>query len=361
MSHEIGIHDKQQGLSQAWHGKTEILPVIALATCFLSLWDVLKRPLYRIVNRGLANESAPVPTATCEVVTTDTSLPVGTGKVVDAKSYTLLTNARFLAIVQSTLDLLPGFIVTSVGSVCNRARIFVSLAIAEYYLQDGMQFSASFTAAGREFKSYLNFMSSHDKSCPFTVNMGTVCIVCNNTFNANLHDTRNGKLRISIKHTSGMSDQLADVPSIIAAYFTTQETFKKTMDALALIPISEVDARALFVGFLYAKEQLEDDATEADKVEMSGRRRNQADRLVELFKTGKGNAGANLADVFSAATDYYSHESAGGTDNAGRQVASSEFGHGQTMKAAMFALLQDDKKTAKTIETGARVIAGQTV
>lgn len=357
MSHEIGKHDKQQGLSMAWHNLTEVLPVIDLKTCFLSTWDVIKRPLFRIING-----TPPVATSTCEVVSTVTDEVVGTTpKVVDANTYTLLTNARFLGLVADALLAIPGAMIESVGSVCNRARVFVTLRLPEFYTLGDKTVSATVLAGGREFKCFLNFLNSHDKSCVFTVVLSSICTVCNNTFGMNLADKDGKALRLNIKHTSGMEAHLADVPAIIGAFFATVERFVAVVNALALIPISETDARAWFVGFLYANEDAEDSATEADKIAMSGRRRNQTDRLTELFKTGKGNAGANLSDVFSAVTDYYTHESAGGIENASRQLASSEIpkAYGYTMKAVAFAMLQDDKRIAATIETGKRILAGQ--
>jgi len=352
MSHEINENDKQQGLSQAWHGLTEVLPFIDLKTCFLASWDVVKRPLFRAV-KGLGDVTTYQETQACEIVCTDNDALV-IGKPVDCKTYSLLTNSSFLDLVGQAMTQITGSFVASVGSVCNRGRIFVSVSIPEYYTKGEKTLSAKFNVAGREFTSYLNFLSSHDKSAPFIVNMGTVCTVCNNTFNANLLDENNKGLRINIKHTSEMAAKLADVPAIIGAFFATVERFQIVMANLVQIPISQSDAKAFFLGFLADKE--DETATESDKREISTRRINQVNRLTELFVSGKGNQGLNLADLFSAVTDYYTHESSGGDDKL-KQVASSEFGNGQTMKAFAFAVLQDDKKTAKLIANGHKLFA----
>lgn len=351
MSHEINETDKQQGLTQAWHGLTEILPVIDLKTCFLSTWDVIKRPLFRFFKDGSKEQ-----TESCEIVCTDDEKIV-IGKPVHKSTYTLLTNARFLQIIADSIAQIPGAVVASVGSVCSRARIFVSVEIPEYYTKGEKTVSAQFIAAGREFKCYLNFLSSHDKSCGFVVNMGSICTVCNNTFTCNLLDAGNKLFRVVIKHTSGMEDKLADVPALIGAFFATVEHFKTVMNALALVPVSEQDAQDFITGFLYVKDDDEFDSAEQAS-EMSTRRANQVSRMVELFKTGKGNAGQNLADLFSAITDYYTHESSGGEDKL-KQVASSEFGNGNAMKSYAFAVMQDDKRIAKLIQTGKKVREGQ--
>jgi hypothetical protein len=339
MSHEIGKMDKQQGLTQAWHGLTEIHAVLLLATCWLAVWDVQLRSLWRKLANGEMQE-----TDECEIVCTDAPDFI-VGKVVNKNTYSLFTNKAFLAIVQDALNRINGAVVATVGSVCNRGRIFVTLQVPEI---------KSFLAAGREFKPYLNFLSSHDKSAPFVVNLSTVCTVCNNTFGSNLHDEDNKALRISVRHTSGMEAMLADVPAIIEAYHASIQRFAEVMNQLAQIPIGFADARNFFAGFLTEKDQ-DSDKTEKEKSEVSSRRMNQIDRLCELFATGKGNKGKDLSDVFSAITDYYSHESSGGED-AEKQFASSEFGNGQTMKAFAFAVMQDDERIAKLIAKGEKVV-----
>lgn len=350
MSHEITDTDKQQGISQAWHGLTEVLPVILLSKCFLATWDVIKRPLYRHYEKD--GKQVQEMTDSAEIVCTDNP-EIIIGKPVEP-SYTLFTNKGFLALVQSALDKINGAIVASVGSVCGRARIFVTLQVPEI---------KSFMAAGREFKPYLNFLSSHDKSCGFIVNLGTVCTVCNNTFNMNLADKNEDTLRIQVKHTKNMADMLEGIPEIIAAYFVSVQRFAEIMDSLALVPISEKDAKAFFAGFLTRKQD-DSEKSKAEQAEVSTRRTNQINRLTELFKTGKGNKGENLSDVFQAVTDFYSHENSGAEKTGAeeeqarklRQLASSEFGTGQAMKALAFSILQDDKKTADLIAKGHKVL-----
>jgi hypothetical protein len=347
MSHEITAIDKQQGITQAWHGLTEVMSVILLNVCFLATWNVRKRPLYRpVVTKdaatGQITKTDYVETSACEVICTDDENIV-IGKPVDRESYSLLDNSSFLAIVQSAMDRISGAVVASVGSVCARARIFVTLQIPQL---------PSFVAADREFKPYLNFLSSHDKSAPFTVNLSTVCTVCNNTFTMNLLDADNSSFRVEIRHTKNMADSLADVPAMIEAFYATAHKFATTLNDLAKIEITASNARNFFAGFLTEKDG------EASQVELSGRRLNQIDRLTLLFATGKGNNGRNLADVFSAITDYYSHESvnASGKNTQG-QIESSEFGSGAAMKTLGFVVLQDAERVAKLTTRGETVFA----
>jgi len=382
MSHEIGKFDKHQGIEQAWHNKTEVhpewkdLPVATvLAACFLSTWDIVKRVLYRRIPVLMSIVGIKIPdtneqfveTETCELTCTDNP-EIIIGKPVHCQTYTVLTNAKFLKIIADTAAKLPGAFVASVLSCCDRARIAVALSIPrelnpQTFADNALSvvngaMTLTLNAANREFQFYLNFLSSHDKSAPFTVVLSTVCTVCNNTFNCNLLDRNDKRLRISIAHTKNMETALADVPEIVAAAFVTAEKFVATMQTFAAIAISENDARAFFTGFLSAKDANEEEsaANDSERAIISARRANQIARLVELFQTGKGNVGQNLADVFSAVTDYYSHESSGGEDTF-KQIASSEFGNGAAMKAFAFAVLQDEKKRAKLICDGQKLLA----
>lgn len=338
MSHEISEIDRQQGIEQAWHGLTEVMPVIVLRKCWLACWDVTKKVL------GVQNDTGEfVPGEFCQLVCTDKP-EIQIGAPVHCDTYSVLSNQSFLAIVQDALDKIRGAVVASVGSVCRRGRIFVTLRVPKM---------ETFQAAGREFKPYLNFLSSHDKSAPFTVILSTVCTVCNNTFGMNLVAGGQGTLKIVIKHTKDMANALADVSGIIDAYFASVQKFAEVMDKLAEIPVSAADAHAFFAGLLTEHKEATDEG-------FSTRTENQIDRLTVLFATGKGNKGENYSDVFSAVTDYYSHESVNSEgDNPEKQFASSEFGSGQAMKAFAFAVLQDDKRIAKLTASGHKAIAAR--
>ncbi len=299
MSHEINQHDRQEGLTQAWHGLTVIFPVISLLTCWLAKWDVKARDLFRPTEpNGDPDAPAYAPTGWQELVCTDNESIVVSKEPISPESYHVLTNKAFLALVADCMSGIPGAIVASVGSLCNRARIFVTLAVPDV---------GSFVAAGRVFKPYLSFLSSHDKSAELTVVASTVCTVCNNTFSANLQNTEGDTLRIGIKHRPGMAARIANIPGVVAAYYATVEHFKTVMDKLASMPCNGQEAQAFFAGLLMDGE--------GRKVSegLSTVSRNKVDRLVVLFATGKGNHGKDWSDVFQAVTDFYTHESAGPT------------------------------------------------
>lgn len=337
MSHEINEHDKQEGIFQAWHGKTDVKAVISLLTCWLAQWDVKPRTLWRIITGADGTETR-TDSGFQELACTDKPEVTVSKEPINPDTYHVLTNAAFLAIVSDAMASIPGAIVASVGSLCNRARIFVTLAIADV---------GSFQAAGREFKPYLNFLSSHDKSAEFTAVASTVCTVCNNTFSANLQNTEGDTLRIGIKHRPGMAGRLANVVGIIAAYYATVEHFKAVLNKLAAMPCTAKEAQAFFAGLLMDGE--------GRKVGdgLSTVSRNKVSRLVELFSTGAGNDGNGWDDVFQAVTDYYTHESAGPNADKLSQEETSEYKTGATKKARAYAVLQDDKLIADMMAKGA--------
>lgn len=345
MSHMISKIDRQEGIEQAWHGLTVVQSVIHLVSCWLAKWDVIKLPMME--PDGSQSEF-------CRIVCTDDN-KIRIGNPVHCDSYGLVTNADFLRVINEAIREIPGAVVASVGSVCGRSRIFVSIKLEEL---------AEFKAAGRTFVPYLNFLSSHDMSAPFAVNTSNICTVCNNTFGMNLASvgrqysglkaaeqaSREAKaVRVVLKHTKNVMDRLNNVPEIVDGFHGAQMLFKLKMDEIAKQSIGLDDANALFAGFLA-------DKPEDLKEKMSTRRANQVSRLVELFRNGAGNEGKNRADWFSAATDYYSHENAGGDDRM-RQFVSSEYGSGQTAKERAWRLVTDDKAVTATLARGKAVLA----
>ena len=143
MAHKIGNVDRQEGTFQAWHGLTDVKKVIQLATCWLAKWDVEKRPMRE--PDGSESEY-------CRIVCTDDpSLKIG--KPVHCETYGMISNADFLQICEDSMGEIQGATVESVGSVCDRGRIFVSVKVPDL---------KELTAAGRKFEPYLNFISSHD-------------------------------------------------------------------------------------------------------------------------------------------------------------------------------------------------------
>lgn len=79
--------------------------------------------------------------------------------------------------------------------------------------------------------------------------------------------------------------------------------------------------------------------------------------MVTLFQDARqGNHGRDAADLFSAVTDYYTHESSSGEDKQ-RQFVSSEYGAGLQRKQDFFAVLQDGERLKKVYARGLELCA----
>ena len=324
MSHKIGEYDKQEGVKQAWHGLTHVRENIAVDDNWLTKWEVSKQPMFNPDGS---------PSEWTRVTCSDNNLYIG--KPVHQDTYSLITNKQFLDIVNDALLSVKGAKIDSVGSVCDRGRVFVSVSIPDL---------PEFRAAGREFRAYLNFINSHDQSSPFAVNASNVCVVCDNTFRYNLHDRNNKVFRAVVKHTKNANDKLHDIDQMIEAYVGTQVRFKHLMDTLEDRPVSPPMARNFFTGL-----------HSPTIAEPSTQLLNKVDELQALFRSGRGNRGQTLADVFSAVTDYYTHQSSR-PSNPWKQVESSEYGYGATMKTNAMEILTDNEEYNKTLYRGQRVL-----
>jgi hypothetical protein len=319
MSHEIRTHDEQHGRKQAWHNLTRVNADLAISSedFYLASWDAeavkvqIRRKGQFISLPGGAWETllcdVPARNEDGELIPEGGTVPLFLSPPYDSRTYHVLTNKAFLGLISSSLSALGiSDAVESCGSVFDRRRTFVSIELPEFGEQ---------TLGHRNFKNYLNFINSFDQSVPFLANTSNTCMVCNNTMVANL--ASGGCL---VKHTKNMPDRLVKLPDVISEAIKWHRDFANDFLALESVTIDKQDALSLFVSFVAAGDSL------------STRAKNTAERLAQLFGCETvGNRGATLADVFSAITDFYSHESSGGSDKL-KQFQSSEFGSGATTK-----------------------------
>ena len=335
MAHRLFKHDKHQATKQAWHGLSEIRPEITLQDNWLRDWDLVSTPLFFADGSPALSVEADKDTQAKQwtISRCNDKPALQIGAPYNPGSFRPITNAEFLSLVEASIAGTDHKIV-SVGSVRNRGRVFLSIEL------QGMD---KFKAGGREFSAFLNYGNGHDKSSVLWINTSNVCTVCDNTFSMNLFEVENKRqdsqleskddLKIRVRHTKNAALRFPEIAKIIDKAIGVQAEFALAMEAADKLQISEDKARQIFAGFV----------APVGAESLSTRAENTVSRLVELFKSGNGNSGRNVGDLFHAATDYYTHESAGGEDRA-KQFLSSEFGSGSTRKLEFYNLVRDDKQ-----------------
>ena len=332
MAHNINQFDKHQATKQAWHGKSEIMPEITLDNNWLTKWELVPVILQK---KGVDTKYSILE---CSDNGEEIGLPYNPG------SFKPINNAEFLELVRQSISGTSHKIV-SVGSVRNRGRVFLSIELA------GME---KFKAAGREFSAFLNFGNGHDKSSVLWVNCSNICSVCDNTFQANLVRVENkakamnddsDDLNIRQRHTKNANLKLPEIAKLVDAAIGVQAEFQIAMEELSTIAINKQDAKALFAGFIGRNS-----VADVSKG-LSTRASNTVDKLLELHVNGRGNDGNDLSDAFSAITDWYSHNSSGGT-NVNRQILSSEFGAGAVAKTEFWDMVRNPSRRNEIVTRG---------
>jgi hypothetical protein len=263
-----------------------------------------------------------------KILTATDNPDLNIGKPYNDKSYTVINNETMLGMVYSAAPDLP---LESCGSLQDRSKVFLSFGIDEGDLE----------IEHRKFDAFLNFGNSFDQSTPFWVNVSNICTVCMNTFGENLRDPNGKIVKVRIRHTKNAMNAIDNMPEIISAALHVQREFGKSFTELMGQKASIDDARNWFTGFV----------TPEGADEVSKRSQNSIDRLIYLFRNGQGNDGKDWADVFSAITDFYTHESSGG-DNKWKQYVSSEFGTAAIKKQAAWNAIINQTNRSEIIRRG---------
>ncbi len=320
--HQIGKMDKQQGRTMGWHKLTDVVADLSLDNCLFRDYEIIAQPTF--VNW----QGAHIPTGEKRLVCTDNGLPIGKSY---SDSFTQFSNKQLLDTLRGAIDG-SGLTLESCGTVRDRESRFLTFKLAG---------AEKFQAGGRDFDAFLNVLDDITGKHQLMFLSGSTCVVCANTFAVALKGE--GKnVNEKIRHTKNAAFKLPNISEIIAQAVLSQETFAKKFNKLSEIPFIEEEAKGLFTASVVGADEITPDTF------LSRRSLNTADTLTTLFRTGAGNAGRTLADVFSAATDYYTHTSAGGDDRA-KQFLSSEFGNGAQNKRDFLTLLDRPVKELRSL------------
>lgn len=327
MAHNITKRDRQDGIKQAWHQLTNVVDNIDIDNCFLTEWEIEKQPVFIPIQGEMVETTFQV------LIGSDDGQVIG--KPFD-KTYKPISNSMFLSLVKEIISKVNGIKIESVGSVCNRGRVFVSASIKEHEK----------TVIGkREFHNFINFGTSHDQSTKLWVNNSNICTVCDNTFTFNMNG---GRHIASAVHRGDVELKLQNVDIVVKDFLGAQSDFEERFTKLTGIGITEEDVRPLYAGFI---------TRNSFNPGLVNSINQKTENLTSLFFNGRGNSGKDLADAFSAVTDYYTHNSTRkGGENKERQFVSSEFGIGSIHKRAFWEIVNDENILDRTVERGKTTI-----
>jgi hypothetical protein len=254
------------------------------------------------------------------------------GKAFNPKTYGLLNNADFIGVTETLCAVLDKmgmkYQIATTGTLMGRERSFISIQLSE---------QATFKIGERVFQAFLNCLNSipSNTGCTVTFANNTFCVCCRNTFAHALQCADGTKFHAAIKHTSGMKAALADVPVLVESYLSGNEKLFKTLGAFSVFPVTAEMAENYFAAFIGrdGKGEL------TDKTKLSTRSAGIVETLKGLHVRGKGNKGETALDLFSAVTEYFTHYSAGKSENALKQYTSSEAGDGYVSKGEFYSWL----------------------
>jgi hypothetical protein len=242
----------------------------------------------------------------------------------DAKSYSVFTNAKRRDFLERMLGGLEKYgvkaAIKTAGTLRDRARQFVSIELG------GLD---KLEAGGRKINSFLSLLTAVDKSLSFTLSNSTLTVCCANTF-AMVENETGVPLYSKVKMTRNADFWIEEIPLIVESFVSGNEALLLKLNQWHSIGVNATQAEQIFAAWL---------ADEGEPV--STRLANIIQRLKELHVNGKGNKGETALDCFNAVTEYYTHESAGDSNNILKQFENSEIGAGADSKADFFRYLTE--------------------
>jgi len=304
MSHGLTERDIQAGINDAWHKKTHVVDTVTRDNSMP--WDVSPHPVFTYDPKSDNPEDLIEIPKTKILMANDDGLPVGQPY---ADTYHPSTVDKFWNIIKKSLSGIE-YKVISAGSIFNRQRIFASIKLTD-----------SFYVGDREFKDYLTIIDSFDKSTSLQCKYNNICVVCANTFAVSMQA---GQKVGRVKHTKNLDSGLDDLIESIKKFTHQSEIVKSKLHKYHQRKVSNDEARAWFT------------AIESGNLkEITNGAKQKVARLMELYESGKGNQGETQLDVFSAYTEFYTHESSNRKEE-GSQYIASEWGTSATKKSQVF-------------------------
>lgn len=303
-----------------WHGKgiqLENPPTIKEALVSAGLdWEVKKAPTYFHEDHKIDGESYDhgmvfeQQTGYYATYRTDTKEPLGNV----SERYEVMQNEDAFAPFEPMIDW--GFTLETAGSIKQGKKIWILAKSPEDYL-----------VGDDKIHRYVFLYTSHDGSSGNCFRDTGVRIVCNNTLSFAI----SSKMTFSyqIRHTASMKTKMDDLKDSLVQ---SKGNFKKAIDALNRFKEYEMNMKQLdkyletSIPFLKNR-----DKVSHPDIPTRNFAKPAYEKMVELFRTGRGNRGKTLWDAYNSVTDYYDHEK-----QYSDWVNSTQFGAAYDYKVAAF-------------------------
>lgn len=301
-----------------------LTPGLALRTSFLSQWDIVTRPTSDEIGE----------TGFHSMRSSDNDMIIG--KPFNPLTYFPVPNGKFMDVIESALTEY-GHKIALVGSASKRTKTFATV------LLDDMP---QFKAGKRTFEPYLGFLNSFNGSTTLTAVTGSWCLNCLNQI-ASIIRSRGKLVKINVKHTKGAPTKIDNIGDIVAAAIETNAEFAKVMIGFEAVKLTAEDALNILAGFIAPNQALQDGL--ATKTE------NEIETLFSLFRSGNGNTGTDLSDVFNAITDRFTHGGSESRIEQSKVHESALFGEAANKKNLALDLFQDLAEVEKLRKRGEKV------
>lgn len=251
--------------------------------------------------------------------------------------YRVIDNAEIWDCMEKSLTDL-GVKVTSVSTLERGRKFAISCDIGE----------GDYVVNKDRFKSFLNFVTSHDGSMAMETYDSNIRIVCMNTFQASRNAASD---KFKVYHTKNATMAMDGLGDLLNAILKGRVKTREAMEYLANHACDANDAMAMAAGYFC-------EAT--DSVKLSSRCQNSVSEIVNLYANGMGNAGRTLYDLFNGFTEYYTSGQGtgkGGNTTTAQRVYRSEMGQAAEHKVRFLDLLTDTDARTRALETGKTALA----
>jgi len=165
---------------------------------------------------------------------------------------------------------------------------------------------------GDRIASYITMLNSFDGTTSFKVYFTPIRLFCTNQLGASW---RKKAQSITVRHSVNAKENAEEGFRVLCS---AQEYFEQFQEKARVLAQKAVDQKMVDK---FLKEVL----GEAE----STQKKNQHEKVTELFQHGKGNKGETMWDLYNGVTEYVDHH---GTKDDDKRLASALMGHGLNLK-----------------------------